>query len=205
MACLFLRRLLLGGLAVFVAAIFSLTAGAQNSTATYSSPVASLQLLARNSGYIFDGTVLSVEPGAEADTGGVATVRITFRVEQAIRGVRSGQVLTIREWAGLWNSGERYRSGERLLLFLYNPGKLGLTSLVGGAQGRIPVDARGNIILDSRRFAALAQGPVSPIPASGAPASPIPTSPIRTSPIENGTHRINSRALALAIRRAAAD
>ncbi|MGH9538099.1 MAG: hypothetical protein ACRD3H_09245 [Terriglobales bacterium] len=190
MAFLFRRPLLLGGLPIFLALIFSLSAAGQNSTANYSPPSASLQLLARKSGYIFDGTVLSVEPGAEAETGGVATVRITFRVEQAIRGVRNGQVLTIGEWAGLWNSGERYRSGERLLLFLYTPGKLGLTSLVGGGQGRIPVDARGNIILDSGRFAALAQGPASPIPL---PA------------IKNGTHRINSRTLAPAIRRATAD
>ncbi|HEX3352377.1 MAG TPA: hypothetical protein VHS34_06115 [Terriglobales bacterium] len=195
MAFLFRRPLLLGGLPIFLALIFSLSAAGQNSTANYSPPSASLQLLARKSGYIFDGTVLSVEPGAEVETGGVATVRITFRVEQAIRGVRNGQVLTIREWAGLWNSGERYRSGERLLLFLYTPGKLGLTSLVGGGQGRIPVDARGNIILDSGRFAALAQGPVSPTP----------TSPIPLPAIKNGTHRINSRTLALAIRRATAD
>lgn len=186
MALLF-RRLLLGGLPIFLALILSSPAASgQNSIANYSPPSASLQMLARRSGYIFDGTVLSVEPGVEAESGGVATVRITFRVEQAIRGVRNGQVLTIREWAGLWNSGERYRSGERLLLFLYSPGRLGLTSPVGGAQGRIPVDVRGNVILDSVRFAALAPGPVSPANMGG-------------------THRMNSRALALAIRRAAAD
>jgi hypothetical protein len=80
-----------------------------------------------NSGYIFDGTVLSVQ-SAPDDANGLATVQITFRVEQAIRGTRAGQILTIREWAGLWNSGERYHAGERLLLFLYSPSSLGLTS-----------------------------------------------------------------------------
>jgi hypothetical protein len=62
------------------------------------SRLSSLRQLNRNSGYILDGTVLSVHPVAP-NTSGVATAQITFRVEQAIRGTRSGQVLTIREWA----------------------------------------------------------------------------------------------------------
>jgi hypothetical protein len=41
-----------------------------------------------------------------------------------------GQVLTVHEWAGLWSSGKRYCVGERVFLFLYPPGKLGLTSVV---------------------------------------------------------------------------
>jgi hypothetical protein len=109
----------------------------------------------RNSGYVFDGTVLSVERLAEMGPDSVPTVQITFRVERAIPGTRRGQVLTIREWAGLWNSGERYRTGERLLLFLYSPSKLGLTSPVGGPLGRFDVDSRGNVVLENGRLAAL--------------------------------------------------
>jgi len=75
-------------------------------------------------------------------------MRITFRVEQAIRGVRTGQMLVIREWAGLWESGERYRTGERVLLFLYSPSKLGLTSPVGGPLGRFAMDSNGRVILN---------------------------------------------------------
>jgi hypothetical protein len=99
-------------------------------------------------------------------------------------------VLTIREWAGLWSSGDRYRKGERLLLFLYRPSKLGLTSLVGETLGRFPVDSAGNIILDNQKLAALSTRP-------GSPARP--ASPTRR-PMKN---RVSSRTLALAFQRTA--
>ena len=134
-------------------ALLSLPAFGQSSLARPSLPaVSTLRLLNRSAGYIFDGTVVSVEPVAPIDTGGVAAVQITFRVEQAFRGARFGQVLAIREWAGLWTSGERYRSGERLLLFLYSPSKLGFTSPVGGPLGRFAVDSSGNALLVSGRL-----------------------------------------------------
>jgi len=100
----------------------------------------------RSSGYIFAGTVKSVER-AIPKRNGVATVLINFHVDQAIRGVRTGQMLAVREWAGLWESGERYRPGERVLLFLYPPSKLGLTSPVGGPMGRFRIDPSGRVIL----------------------------------------------------------
>lgn len=155
-------------------------------------PISSLRLLTRNSGYIFDGTVLSVERVAETEPGSVGAVRITFRVEQAIRGVRNGQVLTVREWASLWNSGARYRSGERLLLFLYPPSRLGLTSPVGGPLGRFAVDPSGNVIFDNARLAALflGLGPTQPSQSSPDPASRAKLT---------GQNRLNSRTLALAI------
>jgi hypothetical protein len=143
-------------------ALISLAAAGQNVPAQASVPaISNLRLLARSSGYIFDGTVLSVERVARNDANSVAMTQITFRVEQAIRGTRSGQVLTIREWAGLWNSGERYRPGERVLLFLYSPSKLGLTSPVGGPSGRFAVDYAGNALLEAGRFPALALDAVS--------------------------------------------
>jgi hypothetical protein len=61
-----------------------------------------LRRLSRSAGYIYDGTVLSVERVA-ADSGSVDTIQITFRVQQAIRGVGNGQVVSIRGWGGLWN------------------------------------------------------------------------------------------------------
>ena len=110
--------------------------------------------LTLNSGYIFAGTVRSVEQMAPR-TPGVATVQINFHIDEAIRGVRTGQMLAIREWAGLWNSGERYRPGERVLLFLYPPSKLGLTSPVGGAMGRFAVGPRGRVRLPPGRIGLL--------------------------------------------------
>ncbi len=106
----------------------------------------SLHPLTRSSGYIFAGTVKSVERSVLKGKG-VATVLINFHVDQGMRGVRTGQMLTIREWAGLWQSGERYRPGERVLLFLYPPSKLGLTSPVSGPNGRFRIGPDGQVVL----------------------------------------------------------
>ena len=117
-----------------------------------------LRQLIQQSGLIFTGTVLKVEHLAAARSGELPTVRLTFRVEQAVRGVRAGQILEIREWAGLWDSGERYRAGERVLLLLYARSKLGLTSPVGGALGRFDVNSQEEIILRNAQIQALSPG-----------------------------------------------
>jgi hypothetical protein len=100
-----------------------------------------------HAGYIFAGTVKNVRRDAP-HAGAVATMEITFHVDKAMRGVHTGESLVIHEWAGLWQAGERYQPGEQLLLFLYPPSKLGLTSAVGGEAGRFKLDERGQVILD---------------------------------------------------------
>jgi hypothetical protein len=114
--------------------------------------------LTQSSGYIFSGTVKSVERVAPTGNG-VATVQINFHVDQGLRGVRSGQMLAIHEWAGLWESGESYRLGEQVLLFLYPPSKLGLTSPVRGPLGRFKISPDGQITLDPGRISFLAPRP----------------------------------------------
>jgi hypothetical protein len=109
--------------------------------------IPNLRILSRGSGYIFSGMVMKVERIAPSKKDAVAVMRITFQVDSAIRGVSRGQKLVVREWAGLWQSGERYRTGERVMLFLYPPSKLGLTSPVGGAMGRFPVKPDGRIVV----------------------------------------------------------
>ncbi len=93
--------------------------------------------LGRRAGIIFQGTVGAVERIPPAGADGIAALRVTFRVEHAVRGVTPGQVLSINEW----DHGSPlppYRTGERLLLFLYPPsGELGFTSPVGGGEGRV--------------------------------------------------------------------
>lgn len=128
---------------------------AQGRAAGIASGTPSLSQLSRKAGYIFAGTVTAVERLAPTSAGEVATMRVSFRVDQAIRGVKTGQTLTIREWAGLWESGERYRPGERLVLFLYPSSRLGLTSPVGGPAGRFSVDSDGNVALDPSRRSTL--------------------------------------------------
>jgi hypothetical protein len=106
--------------------------------------------LTLKAGYIFSGTVKSVErltPRAN----GVAVMRITFHVDQGLRGTRTGQTLVIHEWAGLWQAGESYQAGERVMLFLYPPSKLGLTSPVGGESGRFSVDPGGQVVIEPRK------------------------------------------------------
>jgi hypothetical protein len=106
--------------------------------------------LIRSSGSIFAGTVKSVERVAPKGNS-VATVLINFHVDQGIRGVHTGQMLAVREWAGLWQSGARYHPGERVLLFLYPLSKLGLTSPVGGPLGRFGIEPDGRIPIAPRR------------------------------------------------------
>lgn len=115
---------------------------------------------ARAAGMIFSGTVTRIErtPAHPGQT--VATVSVTFHVESAIRGATPGNELTISQWAGLWATGQRYRVGERVMLFLYPNSKLGLTSWVGGAMGRFALDASGRVLLDSQQLSAFRRDPV---------------------------------------------
>lgn len=118
------------------------------------------QKLTRNSGYIFAGTVTSIAKVEPTPQNNVGTIKIVFHVERAFRGVRTGQTLVIREWAGLWESGERYRVGERAMLFLFTPGKLGLTSPVGRELGRFQLDPYGRVLLNREHLAAISGDPV---------------------------------------------
>ena len=104
-------------------------------------------VLLRPAGYVFAGRVTAVQYVRPKAPNELPTVRITFAIEQGIRGIRSGDTLTVRQWAGLWNADERYRVGERVVLFLYPPSRLGLTSSVGGLQGRFAVDRDGKVVL----------------------------------------------------------
>src|SRR5207248_8801039 len=94
------------------------------------SPALSVEELSQRAGLIFTGTVVKIEPSDQD-----STVRITFKIEDAIRGVRSGGELTTREWAGNWATAPRYRAGEKLLLFLHGPARGGAISPVGGDAG----------------------------------------------------------------------
>lgn len=130
------------GMSLFCGSIVGQTAPAPKLAS-----IPNLNALTRTAGYIFNGTVMSIEHAPLAQASAMPVVRITFRVDHAVRGVKAGQLLTIREWAGLWDAGERYRAGQRVMLFLYPPSRLGLTSPVGGPQGRFNLDRNGNIVL----------------------------------------------------------
>jgi hypothetical protein len=165
---IFSRFLLVVALALSVAAY----AAQPKPISTAVIPV-DLQQVARKAALIFTGTVVSVVPIQESGSEAVSSVAITFQVEQVLRGLRTGQKCTIHEWAGLWASGPRYRVGQRMMLFLYSPSRVGLTSPVGGRLGRYEVDRTGQVVI-----------PSSPalIPPSRKPVSSPPSRPIAAGP-----------------------
>jgi hypothetical protein len=114
--------------------------------------------IVQQAGIIFSGTVESIAQGSSAK--GPASTAVTFKVETALRGAKAGQKLTIREWAGLLNRGERYRVGEHVFLLLYPPSRLGLTSPVAGPIGRFAVKRTGEIVLTPQHVQLLATDPI---------------------------------------------
>lgn len=142
--------------------------------------VPNLRPLVTRSGYVFSGTVKSIERIKPHSRDSVGVMRITFLVEHGYRGVLSGQTIAIHEWAGLWEGVQRYRVGERVMLFLYPPSKLGLTSPV--PNGKLPVDSSGNIVVP--------------------PSAPPPGSPFSQGALPPGSFRINPIDFELALRRA---
>jgi hypothetical protein len=118
------------------------------------------QQLVRAAGIIFLGRVTFIGHAAASSGENPASTTVTFQVEYAMRGATPGQSLTIHEWAGLWAGGERYSMGERVLLFLYSPGKLGLSSPVAGTMGRFAVDSQGRVVMSPQHVAIFAADPV---------------------------------------------
>src|SRR6266550_698884 len=118
--------------------------------------------LSRSAGMIFSGTVLGVETQPAGKDRSLPLIFTKFRVDRSIAGVRAGQVVTVREWAGVWHTHRAMRVGQRLLIFLYPPSRLGLTSPVGGPIGQAALNSRGDIVrtaapeagIDSAAFAA---------------------------------------------------
>jgi hypothetical protein len=111
-------------------------------------------------GIIFSGRVTFVGHSGSFFSNDAVSTTVVFQVEHAIRGTSTGQTLTIHEWSGLWARGERYRVGEGVLLFLYPPSKLGLTSPVGGAMGRFSIDPQGRIAINAQNAATFAADPL---------------------------------------------
>ena len=133
----------------------------------------------RAAGTIFSGTVTSITRHHAANGNAVPSVTITFHMDDALRGARSGRNFSLTEWIGVWSGGQRYRLGEHVVLFVYPPSKLGLTSSVGGALGRFAIDTKGIILL-----------------------SPEHISAFRTHPVLGGRSRVRLSDLASAVRQA---
>ena len=107
--------------------------------------------MAEKAGLIFTGTVIQADLPSRHDRRD--TVSIYFRVLDGIRGTHSDEVIEIREWKGLWTSGEpRYRVGEKYAMFCYGKNILGVTSPVDGDKGRIRLGRNNEISLRAMRL-----------------------------------------------------
>jgi len=134
-----------------------------------------LHYLSDDAGIIFAGEVTAIRTHA-GENGASGIVEIDFRVDQAIRGCAAGSTYTLREWYGLWaGSTPRYQPGQRLLVFLHQPGPSGISSPVGGPTGIIPIRGTSSspqaasssttstpLIADLRWVGALLQRPSAP-------------------------------------------
>lgn len=199
--------------ATFVALVFlsaccvPFSASAQSAVAqTWNQAVAEQALgsqwqqMSRRAGMIFTGTVLATDARSENSNlvnrstwGSIApdsmtAFRVTFHVDRAIAGVKAGEVLTIREWAGALSAQRPMRVGERLLLFLYAPSLLGFTSPVGGTRGQIVLDGRGRFIpSEPERPVTVPQSPPGPRPITVVPPF-IHSSAITVDQLERAIH-----------------
>jgi hypothetical protein len=116
-----------------------------------SSVGAVLESLSSRAAVVFVGQVVRIERPAN---GGV--VEVAFRVDRAVLG-QVGDTYTVREWAGLWAAGQqRYRVGQRAMVFLHAANEAGFTSPVGGMEGvvpMLPMGADAEPLLDVRPLA----------------------------------------------------
>lgn len=129
----------------------------QAAAITDASDVASvMRSLSARAGVIFVGQVEKIEPN-----GGV--VDIVFSVQQHVTG-EVGETYSLREWSGRWSGGQqRYRVGQRAMIFLYPPNAAGISSPVDGMAGVVPLIPTGadqEPLLDVRFLAAHVERPV---------------------------------------------
>jgi len=152
--------------------------------------------LSRRAGMIFAGTVLATPiqkltaqtvntTTAAANrpiAGTTSSVELSFRVDEAIAGVEPGQILTIHEWAGVWSMQFQrpMTKGQRILIFLYPPSRLGLTSPVGGSLGQIALDSTGKNVSKDAPMSASAIG----LPNASSPRPRAPTNSASVSVVQ---------------------
>ncbi len=109
--------------------------------------------LSERAGIIVQGRVIEARYEGHPDYPNLSTVLVTLQVERMLRGPAEER-LSFREFLpGLQaRMGKRgYLVGQRLLLFLPEPSRYGLSSPLGGEQGRFRIqrDQRGNDLAEN--------------------------------------------------------
>jgi hypothetical protein len=129
--------------------LVALTAGSTVARAQARYRQLDLAELTQRAGIIVQGRVLEARYEPVPGYPHVPSVRVTLAVEEVLRG-DLGKQYTFRQLLLFLDSrsGKRaYGTGDRLLLFLPAPSRYGLSSPLGGAQGRFHIfpDAHGNL------------------------------------------------------------
>jgi hypothetical protein len=133
--------------------------------------------LSQRAPIIVQGRIVEARYEGHPDYPNVSTVLVTLQVERTLRG-GAGERLSFREFLpGLQaRMGKRgYLVGQRLLLFLAEPSRYGLSSPIGGEQGRFHIwrDQRGNELVENEfRNAGLFKGLAEAATRAGVSLSP---------------------------------
>lgn len=136
-----------------LAALLCLLALAAPANAQFLYRQLGLPELAERAPIIVQGRVLEARYEGHPDYPNLSTVLVTLQVERMLRGP-AGERLSFREvllgpQARMAKRG--YLVGQRLLLFLAAPSRYGLSSPLGGEQGRFHIlqDQRGNEVVEN--------------------------------------------------------
>jgi hypothetical protein len=133
--------------------------------------------LSQRAPIIVQGRVVEARYEGHPDYPNLSTVLVTLQVERTLRG-GAAEHLSFREFLpGLQaRMGKRgYLVGQRLLLFLAEPSRYGLSSPLGGEQGRFHIwrDQRGNELVENEfRNAGLFKGLAEAATRAGVSLSP---------------------------------
>ncbi|MGD0922574.1 MAG: hypothetical protein ABSA70_12540 [Terriglobia bacterium] len=141
------------GLLPTLAALLSLLALAAPAHAQPLYRQVGLPELAQRAPIIVQGRVVEARYEGHPDYPHLSTVLVTLQVERMLRGP-AGERLSFREFllGPQARMGKRgYVAGQRLLLFLVEPSRYGLSSPIGGEQGRFHIlqDQRGNDLVEN--------------------------------------------------------
>ena len=110
--------------------------------------------LSQRADIIVQGRVIEARYEGHPDYPHVPTVLVTLQVERMLRGPAEGR-LSFREHLfgpqGRMGKKRGYMPGQRLLLFLPEPSRYGLSSPLGGEQGRFRIqrDQQGNDLAEN--------------------------------------------------------
>jgi hypothetical protein len=107
--------------------------------------------LVQGSDVILRGDVIEARLEPHPDYPDATTMLITLRVQEVLKG-KAGETYTFRQYVFDPRDGQQrlgYKKGESVVLILYPPSRMGLSSPVGLEQGRFRlwIDSKGTVMV----------------------------------------------------------